>query len=377
MAENIFDYIEKNKKGINAFQQVDIDWIEHYKKEIESTAAKNNKDFTKAINLIKRNTPQLNRKNVRDYYSDDIYNGFIATILWGHIFAINLRRVIACSKEDITEKIKRILENVNENPSKVFQNMKYSKSREYHIDGINVSFFTKIFYFTSHIHGNTDLLILDKKMWDAYNAFQIAKGYSSKLFRNCTYSDYKHYCNYMCSVPGIEDPERLEAFLFEHNSIVKTFLPILNNGEKSNPSDEILLEKNEEIGGVSKFSTINEDDIRGIIHDVFIIGFRFFLDKTPFILFVAHKKGKTGYFCEIRNCIDVTTDIMEFDYVCDIITKYNNHNWEHRRGNPNPNFRYVEFGNSVLGKKNALYLMKNILKDFNAPDDVIGRVPIE
>ena len=87
MAENIIDFIEKNIKEINAFQQVDIAWVEHYKKEIESTAAQKNKDFTQAVNLIKKNTPRLNRENVRNYYSDDIddvYNGFIATILWGH-----------------------------------------------------------------------------------------------------------------------------------------------------------------------------------------------------------------------------------------------------------------------------------------------------
>ncbi len=360
MAENIIDFIEKNIKEINAFQQVDIAWVEHYKKEIESTAAKKNKDFTQAVNLIKKNTPRLNRENVRNYYSDDIddvYNGFIATILWGHIFAVNLRKIIAYSKEEITGKIKKMLADVNNNPAMVFQNMKDSKNKDYHIDGINVSFFTKIFYFTSRIHGNTKLLILDKKMWDVYNAFLIANEKAPKKFGECTYCDYINYCDTMCSIPDINNPDKLEAFLFEHNKDVKTFLPSQSKDSKNpkkkyikskktdNLSDNILPQKNKGMG------------------DELIDGRWIVLNGEPFRLFVAKRPNKF-YFCQLcykheedeskRKSFDINT----ISDAKKIIHKFSDKEW--CKGRKWKTFSYVKFEGDKAESK-ALALFNDIL----------------
>ncbi len=356
MADNIINFIKNNTEAINVFRQVDVDWVERYKKEIESTAALQNKDFTQAVNQIKKKSPQLNRENVRDYYSDDmdgVYNGFIATILWGHIFAVNLRKVISYSKEDIAGKIKKVLADVNNNPAIVFQKMKDSKNKEYHIDGINVSFFTKIFYFTSQIHGNTKLLILDKKMWDVYNSFRIANGKAPKKFGECTYNDYINYCDIICSIPDIKNPDKLEAFLFEHNNVVKSFLPPQSkdsknpkiNNKKSkktdNLSDNILPQKN-----------------KGK-RDELIAGRWITLNGEPFRLFVA-KRPNEFYFCQLcykheedeskRRSFDINT----ISDAIKIIHKFSDNEW--CKGRKWKTYRFVKFeGDNAESKALALY----------------------
>ena len=235
MAQHILEYIKENIDNINEFHQDGVEWINYYKKTLESEETKQNNDFTSAIKLIKESLPEksqkLNRTIVKKLYSD-VYSGFIATLLWGHIFPVHLQTIISTPKSKILSKLNRMFTGLNEDSSEhVFKMM--MKEGDYHIDGIGVSFFTKIFYFTSHIHGHNNFLILDGKMWNVYNAFLKANGKDVKKYKvnNCQYEDYMQYCDYMHRT-SVKSPDQLEAFLFAHNNEVKSFLEQGNTHSK-------------------------------------------------------------------------------------------------------------------------------------------------
>lgn len=120
------------------------------------------------------------------------------------------------------------------------------------------------------------------------------------------------------------------------------------------------------------FSRIKENDISGIIHNEPPVGYIITIDNKNYKLFVTHKDGLTGYFCELRYCDDEKTDIMNIDSVKNIIERYGGVKvWTHNQGGPKPNFKYQSFGND---RHAALCLMQNILKDVNAPQNVMEEI---
>lgn len=125
----------------------------------------------------------------------------------------------------------------------------------------------------------------------------------------------------------------------------------------------------------SNWETINNQDLvdYDVTNSILIKGYKFRMTEGLFLLFTALKNTPTGYLCEIRYCQDSATDITSFDFVSDILNKYN-YCWDHNRGNPNPNFKYVAFGDGKEGRHDAQCLMKNILIDLNAPQDVIDSI---
>ncbi len=261
MANNIIEYINENIEKINTFHQDGVKWIDFYKKTLGDTDSKKESDFLNAIEIIKK-TPKLCREDVRKYWAEDKYTGFIATILWGHIRPVHLRTIMTTKKESIVSQLNKMFDGFKkEGQSLIFEKM--LKGGSYHIDGISISFFTKIFYFTSNIHGKKNLLILDAKMWDAYNAFLIAKNNQPIEFRKCNYFDYYQYCDIMHSFSSIKNPGQLEAYLFTHNKEVKTFINTKHintfsqkNKKKEHKSSNLKNYQNNEWAPYEPFSTL-------------------------------------------------------------------------------------------------------------------------
>ena len=194
-------------------------------KEID--AAKKYSWFADVVKDIK---PQLNRKDVAEYYKNDLYKGFIATLLWGgsHTNHVNnFRRLASTPREKVVEKLKNELECLNNNSLNIcicFKKM--YRGGINHISGLGVSFFTKIFYFSrlAHFH-QRDLYILDTKLWNALKAFDkvhnICKKYSVD---RCTPLDYTRYCQYITNISSVRDSGNLEAYLYDHNYDIKEFI---------------------------------------------------------------------------------------------------------------------------------------------------------
>lgn len=118
----------------------------------------------------------------------------------------------------------------------------------------------------------------------------------------------------------------------------------------------------------SKITDINQK----VNYDELLIGYIIPIEEKPFYLFVAHKTGKTGYFCQLRYYYDDGTVIMDIDTVKTIITNNgDNKTWTHNQGKPKPTFKYVSFGDEKI---KALLLMKCILEEIRAPQNVIDEV---
>ena len=391
MANNIKEYIEENIDEINTFQQDGVEWINHFSKTLNSEETKKHEYFINAINTIRENLPDnnplLNREKVREFYSD-IYTGFVATLLWGHIFHTHLQTIISIPKEEILSKLNDMFDGFKtESPGKVFKEMLKGDKKhkgKYHIEGISVSFFTKIFYFTSHIHGYKNLLILDGKMWDAYNAFLRVYGEDVKKFNNCQYEDYEQYCNYMRSIPSVKRPEQLEAFLFTHNNDVKSFLGSENTQatkkQRSKPPRIAKRHKKDIDNEWKPYKTFTVLDGRTNGMELVKSGYCLPLKNIDneieqYRIFVAkHTSGaKNGqYFCKIEkgwglelgnieNNPDAYKIIHVFSKNNNIIKKSPKNKWVNSGKNGVfYNYKYLEFDANVT-KEEAVSFMEGII----------------
>ncbi len=239
---NIYEYIQKNLKAINSFQQRDIEWNRMGQAELEK--AKDHPWFKDAIRKIK---PALSRDDVRDYYNQDLYLGFLATLLWGgaHTNYVNhFRKIVSTQPNEIVNRLQGVLRILNQKPvpeDNWFGSLCWGGRN--HIDGLGVSFFTKVLYFTTHIHGLKKLLILDNKMWSVAQAFRKAHNYPVKNYSvsQCRYLDYAQYCVDMYAVPNVKYADVLEAYLFEHIDEVRalTYQP---ESPVSNDNDNIMMD---------------------------------------------------------------------------------------------------------------------------------------
>lgn len=376
MANNILEYIKENIDKINEFQQDGVEWVDYYKKTLDSEETKRNNDFVNAIKAIKKSLPtknqKLNRIIVKNLYSD-IYTGFIATLLWGHIFPVHLQTIISTPKSMILSKLKEMFAGFKKDSSEqVFKMM--MKGGEYHIDGIGVSFFTKIFYFTSHIHGYKNFLILDGKMWDVYNAFLKANGKNVKNYKvsNCQYEDYLQYCDYMRRNPYVKSPEKLEAFLFSHNNEIKTFLGLGNTHTKKEQSVKnpkpTKRNKKDNVSDYwspfATFSSINHAYHNGLT--ISVPGYCIPLNGEQYRIFVAKWERKSSqkilvdYICKLMYewGTDHNIDIDDNPDAVQIFNTHTNVRWG--KNNDIKSYKYVKFGED---KGTAIEFMNQIIKE--------------
>lgn len=222
----IQEYIEAHIKEIQVFEQRPIDWTIRGEKAVEE--AKQYSWFADAISRIK---PQLTRSDVREYYEEgELYVGFIATLLWGYAHTNhinNFKKIVATPKEVVEKKLYNMIAELSANPTEMedyFKDM--CNGGKNHIPGLGVSFFTKVFYFTSRIHG-MGTLILDSKLWNVVKAFRKSEGSPLTYgLINCKSIDYSRYCvsmNAICHQHTEMDAGRLEAYLFEHIDEIKKY----------------------------------------------------------------------------------------------------------------------------------------------------------
>ena len=220
------EYIDAHIKEIQNFEQRPIDWTIRGNNAVEE--AKQYPWFADAVSRIK---PQLSRSDVREYYENGaLYDGFIATLLWGYAHTNhinNFQKIVATPKDVVEEKLNNMIDELSVDPAVMedyFKNM--CNGGKNHIPGLGVSFFTKVFYFTSRIHG-MGTWILDSKMWNVAKAFRKAAGNPINYdLSRCKTLDYLRYCvsmNAICHQHPEIDAGRLEAYLFEHIDEIKKY----------------------------------------------------------------------------------------------------------------------------------------------------------
>lgn len=188
-----------------------------------------NNDFENALPSI---PDPIDRQGVIDCYEMGLYEGFIATLLWGgkqlehfggmqHIINNN-------SKATIVDHITNVKDLLEQNNVVEAYNSMLPQQPNY-ISGVNTSYFTKILYFLSHdMNLEYHPLILDNVMQWVRCAFMIESGDNYHNYyhiennelqtqrNNYNGTVYVEYLSKMQTKAGMIGvaPDKLEAFLF-------------------------------------------------------------------------------------------------------------------------------------------------------------------
>jgi len=243
-----------------------------------------------------------------------------------------------------------------------------------------------------YLHVPIDNIVLDL----AYEQFGISVS-TEKPWSQWDKEDYLHYQSTLKNGIAIKYPN-LCPIKWEFQFWKQPFEEITNEKRQkdaskkrtrhTNPTTSFARSRNNNILTPSKktpFPLQEDSDVtlesfipfcdltNRVHHDEFVSGYIIPLkeentdDEKKFMLFVAHHKK--GYFCEIRYCYD-KVDILDFRPFSKITQNKDGIKWE-RSSRAFPTFKSVEFGEK---KKDALCLMQKILKDINAPQNVMEEI---
>lgn len=159
---SLIEFIQAHVDDINNYVQPEIHWREgsfapHVEK-IETLDC----DFAAVVRVL----PQtLTREQVAECFREDIYKGFVATILWGginrfHSEGIALRNDRATTTPKL-ERLRNYLRNERHNEeTEQSENIKVAyasmaRGKENYFYGIGPSYFTKLLYFLAYDMGLT------------------------------------------------------------------------------------------------------------------------------------------------------------------------------------------------------------------------------
>lgn len=192
-------------------------------------------------------------------------------------------------------------------------------------------------------------------------------------------NDIYEYKKLLCKINDAANAKNMsiakwELLLWNHQSGNKSEINQKEKKTQRNKQTNIAfpLPKNSNIS-VEPYIPFYKLNCNRIHHDEFVVGFIIPLkedntdDEKKYMLFVAHHNN--GYFCQIRYCYD-NVDILDFRPFCKITQNKDGIKWK-RSSKAVPTFKSVEFGEK---KKDALCLMQNILKDVNAPQNVMEEI---
>lgn len=239
LGQTYLKYIESNVNAINSPNSPKYKWKTTKKQKpfkIINDAINKYSDFAKVADGI--GNDYITRDDVAEYYDTDLYKGFITTLLWGgyHKGRYNKGKegrffeIISINKSTVIERIKDVKSLLQENKlSEAFESMLCGNN---HIQGIGLSYMTKILYFLSHnIDINPKPLIYDsvaQKIHCAILIDELKDGVKEWYYmrnnvlclRKSYYEMYEKYINDMDALAtkyGIISSDRLEEALFGDN----------------------------------------------------------------------------------------------------------------------------------------------------------------
>lgn len=228
---SISDYIENNWN--DTYFSVSFP-IQGYRKRLDYILKDNKALYDELKPVFDQGS--LSREQVLNWPSNEPYQRFLASMLWGGISTLASKRK-ASNAELAFSKPKEEVAIILNNVSLLLQEGKEAETFEYlfkgsgQIPGIGVSYLTKIMYFFCP-KGNNESLIFDK--WGRfmhaalliedpsvdvkdYYSFKRADGFRSELISKK--SEKELYMDYLTRMRGVKDrripsPGHLEAFLF-------------------------------------------------------------------------------------------------------------------------------------------------------------------
>ena len=228
---SFLNFIKNHINNINNYTQPSIHWREGRFANPVGKAEATDGDFAEVV----RNLPaELSREDVVRFFREDLYKGFVATIMWGGISRFQAEGIARNNDRNTTmPKLERLIALLRNSETDIerIENAIASLKRggENYFYGIGPSYFTKLLYFLAYdMDLNIRPLIYDENMKPVHFALMPEAGrnpffYYLPVDNTVTYAEstkfedvYYDYCELMCETArkvGV-DVNNLEAWVF-------------------------------------------------------------------------------------------------------------------------------------------------------------------
>ena len=225
------NFIKNHIDDINNYVQPSIHWREGRFANPVGRAEATDGDFAEVV----RNLPaELSREDVVRLFREDLYKGFVATIMWGGISRFQAEGIALNNDRNTTmpklERLAALLRNSETDIERIEGAIaSLKRGSENYFYGIGPSYFTKLLYFLAFdMDLNTRPLIYDENMKSVHFALMPEAGknpffYYLPVGKNVNYTEntqfedvYYDYCELMCETAreiGV-DVKNLEAWVF-------------------------------------------------------------------------------------------------------------------------------------------------------------------
>lgn len=228
---SFLNFIKNHINDINNYTQPSIHWREGRFANPVGKAEATNGDFAEVV----RNLPaELSRDDVVRFFREDLYKGFVATIMWGGISRFQAEEISRRNDRNTSmpklERLVRLLRNSETDIERIEDAIaSLRRGGDNYFYGIGPSYFTKLLYFLAYdMDLNTRPLIYDENMKPVHfvlmpdaekNPFfyYVPVGNKVVYAESTSFEDvYYDYCELMCETAleiGV-DVKNLEAWVF-------------------------------------------------------------------------------------------------------------------------------------------------------------------
>ena len=228
---SFLNFIKNHIDDINNYVQPSIHWREGRFAKPVAKAESTNGDFAEVVRSL---PAELSREDVVGFFREDLYKGFVATIMWGGISRFQAEEIALRNDRASTmpklERLVAMLRNSETDIERIGGAIAtLRRGGENYFYGIGPSYFTKLLYFLAY---DMDLgvrpLIYDENMKPVHFALMPEAG-RNPFFHYATdgnkvdYAEfttfedvYYDYCELMCDMARETgtDVKNLEAWVF-------------------------------------------------------------------------------------------------------------------------------------------------------------------
>ena len=228
---SFLNFIKNHINNINNYTQPAIHWREGRFANPVGQAEATNGDFAGVVRIL---PAELSREDVVRFFREDLYKGFVATIMWGGISRFQAEGIALNNDRNTTlpklERLIALLRNAETDIERIEDAIaSLRRGGDNYFYGIGPSYFTKLLYFLAYdMDLNTRPLIYDENMKPVHFAlmpeagknpfFYYVPGSKKVVYAESTsFEDvYYDYCELMCETARelSVDVKNLEAWVF-------------------------------------------------------------------------------------------------------------------------------------------------------------------
>lgn len=228
---SFLNFIKNHIDDINNYVQPSIKWREGRFGNPVLKAESTNGDFAEVVKSL---PVELSREDVVGFFREDLYKGFVATIMWGGIGRFHAERIARRNDRDsVLPKLERLItllrDSVTDTERIGSAIASLKRGRENHFYGIGPNYFTRLLYFLAYdMNLGTRPLIFDENRKPVHFAllpeagqnpffYYVPVGKKVNYAESTTFEDvYYDYCELMCDTArevGV-NVKNLEAWVF-------------------------------------------------------------------------------------------------------------------------------------------------------------------